>query len=474
MLKSVKSGLRPADDELMRAVTGAIERLDICEMQADQILTAFKRGHSAGQSDMLSIISFMDMIRYDMDKFTTDTFLDSLDMNMPVLVNKSLLNSMYEGAPYTQNQSFVRTLDQSGAELGLDYVKIPYKTIEMFSMAIKNARNSSQLINCDTERENPCPNSSGNGEEKVSPIQTMIVNFISANKFRCKKVSDEKLIMMYPEPQTGPEKRSDIILIRPRALKLVMMKLTSKKGRALANYFLNLEEFILTYMSYQNVYQLTKSDMMIKTTQLARREAEERGLKLQSTIDSIDRELKESNGQLVAMRGQMDETNRELKESKAVTTALANQITGLRNDSAQQTLTIANLQGEIGRLSRNHVSMDNVSHRKREMIYILKNMDYNVEGNNDMYEYCVVRCQKNSKSGCVNAQANAIDGRINVIAAFGAYGGNPNAGKLWTRFSAMYHANLDRDGGASNWFNLHNISETQFLVALTEMDANRS
>lgn len=163
------------------------------------------------QQDMLTVAEFIKVTNYPIDTFMIDKFWNTIEDNKLIYVDEQLIRWMgYEGTPYSIKTSFKKLLTSCG-----EYYE--YNNDEY--------------------------------EKYIVPINTMNI---------------------YPTlEKTRGKNRTLHLLLTPKCLKIMMMKLSTPKSDSIREYYFNLECLFKEYVKYQNLYKGRQQQIELDKHKLA-------------------------------------------------------------------------------------------------------------------------------------------------------------------------------------------------------------
>ncbi len=202
--------------------------------------------------DMLTVAEFRQLSGFPIDPFMVDRFFTNLDKNIPIYVSDEIIEWCGFGAMELRDKK-------------RDFNRILQKFNEGVDFWVYD-----------------------NNDYKICYEEVM--------RQICRMGdADQKNVVAYPDPVAFKNRnRTKHIVVTTRTFKKIMMMLTTSKADSIREYYLALEELILTYAKYQ-VYYLRRKDVMSLQI-IAGKSAKIE--KLQSSVDDLQKTLGELRSEM--------------------------------------------------------------------------------------------------------------------------------------------------------------------------------
>ena len=203
----------PLRDNMIRFVTD--NRLTHSREVLNYIVRASEKDHLKNSTGAMSLREFIEASEFPIDGINVNRFFNGMRNGMKVLVDDDTLDWMgYAGEKNIQRGALKKSLQAH------DEKREHYRIIS----AREITKMRKELIQGDM------------GQFLIAPTE--------------KEIDDS-----YPEPvQDSYTSRRKFFLVEPRLLKKIMMSLKTANGDKVREYFLSLEELIVTYDTYQQAY----------------------------------------------------------------------------------------------------------------------------------------------------------------------------------------------------------------------------
>jgi hypothetical protein len=195
------------------------------------IVKAAQRDTLKNSVGAMSLREFIEASEFPIEKVNVDKFFNGMRHDMEVLIDDTTLQWMgYSGDTAGKRKTaFKRDLKRTDPD-GTTSRELGFDDLNQFRQDLLLKSTAKKLLRSDLD-------------EKSDPSEPLMIP------------TKEEITESYPvQPETHQSSQQKFYLLKPRLLKKIMMSLKTKKGDEIREYFVTLDELVMSYDTYQQAY----------------------------------------------------------------------------------------------------------------------------------------------------------------------------------------------------------------------------
>ena len=388
--------------------------------------------------ELLDFNNFLNTTGIKLNKYTVDKFYHSIKNDVPVYLDNDLIKWCGFGGEFKRQK-------QSLFELIKKY-NIPY--LELDNDEYEEMRNSlSTKICAQKNNSQPIKVKEEDSEDDDSDEEDTDEEDSEEDEIE----EDDEFITLYPPVDRSRGKgKTRHILIHPNNFRKIVLRLPTKVGEQVCDYYILLEQIVNIYLEYQNTFRIKREEL----------------LQIELKESRADRQKAEADRQKAEAGRQKMEA--EFKKAEADRQKIITQCTRIEIELQESNQMIADLDDDINELTdRLDLATDDrvpkVSRIRIREVFLIMKLNH-VEP--DSHEFYVIRAQKCNLDRAIR---KVITRSPNATRAL-RISCQPNSMNLYNRIKEQMVNNIDYH---NNYISPVGITQMDFLREIRQINIKK-